>query len=431
MDGRVTTDILDVIGVGVGPANLSLAALLDPVRGVRARFFDAKAAFSWHPGQLLPGASIQVSFLKDLVTLADPTSRFSFLAYLASKQRLYRFATARFAAVTRLEFDAYFRWVAESLSNLSFGCPVNSVDFVDGHFVVHAGSEHVRACNVVLGTGLAPYTPPCALRALGPDVFHASEVLSRAKSFAGRRVAVIGGGQTGAEIVELLIEASSALPASVVWATRRPNFLPMDDSPFTNELFMPGYSDYFYDLPEAKRAALIDLHELASDGASESTLAGIYRRLYVLEHLEGKGRVVELLPAHELQEVTDVPAGVRISLLDRVSERVSVRDADVVVLATGYQSTFPRYLEPLRGRMSWESSPPIRRDYSLEWDGPRDRRLFAVSGTRARRGLAEPNLSLAARRSSLVINALVGRAVYPVEHGEAAIRWSEAEGIPG
>ncbi len=41
MDSDVT---LDAVGVGVGPFNLSLAALLDPT-GFNARFFDKSADF--------------------------------------------------------------------------------------------------------------------------------------------------------------------------------------------------------------------------------------------------------------------------------------------------------------------------------------------------------------------------------------------------
>src|ERR1700674_92511 len=66
--------MLDAVGVGVGPFNLSLAALLAPT-GFNARFFDKSADFQWHPGLLLPEATIQVSYLKDLVTLVDPMSR--------------------------------------------------------------------------------------------------------------------------------------------------------------------------------------------------------------------------------------------------------------------------------------------------------------------------------------------------------------------
>ena len=65
----------DLIGIGLGPFNLGLACLSDPVDGLDAVFLEAADGFSWHPGMMLPDATLQVPFLADLVTLADPTSR--------------------------------------------------------------------------------------------------------------------------------------------------------------------------------------------------------------------------------------------------------------------------------------------------------------------------------------------------------------------
>ena len=64
----------DVAGIGAGPFNLSVAALLAPLGQLRSAFFDKRSSFDWHPGMMLPGAKLQTSFLKDLVTAADPTS---------------------------------------------------------------------------------------------------------------------------------------------------------------------------------------------------------------------------------------------------------------------------------------------------------------------------------------------------------------------
>src|SRR3546814_15613868 len=81
----------DLFGVGIGPFNLSLAALADGVPELRCLFVDQRAGFAWHPGLLLDGAMLQVSFLADLVSLVDPTSPWSFLAYLRAHDRLLPF----------------------------------------------------------------------------------------------------------------------------------------------------------------------------------------------------------------------------------------------------------------------------------------------------------------------------------------------------
>src|SRR5690606_14963929 len=82
----------DIIGVGIGPFNLGLAALGSTVPELRMRLFERNQAFEWHPGMLIEGTSLQVSFLADLVTTVDPCNPLSFLAYLKHTGRLYQFA---------------------------------------------------------------------------------------------------------------------------------------------------------------------------------------------------------------------------------------------------------------------------------------------------------------------------------------------------
>jgi lysine N6-hydroxylase len=124
-----------LLGIGAGPANLSLAALLYPHQEIHSLFLDLKSSFSWHDGQQLPDASLQVSIFKDLVTLADPTSEFSFLSYLHDQGRLYHFVNAQFDAVPRLEFRNYLEWASRRLKTVMFGEEVRSIDF-DEVFVV-------------------------------------------------------------------------------------------------------------------------------------------------------------------------------------------------------------------------------------------------------------------------------------------------------
>src|SRR5215510_14447892 len=132
----MTIETLDVAGIGVGPFNLSLAALLTPVQDLRFRFFERRAAFEWQGGMMLPGTRMQTSFLKDLVTPVDPTNRFSFLAYLVERGRFYRFINAEFSHVHRSEFADYMRWAAGNIPNLAFGSAVTQVCFAGDHFEI-------------------------------------------------------------------------------------------------------------------------------------------------------------------------------------------------------------------------------------------------------------------------------------------------------
>ncbi|EPN8354988.1 SidA/IucD/PvdA family monooxygenase, partial [Acinetobacter baumannii] len=55
--------MLDFIGIGLGPFNLSLASLLHDKSGLQYRFFDQREKFDWHAGMQLPNAMLQVPFM--------------------------------------------------------------------------------------------------------------------------------------------------------------------------------------------------------------------------------------------------------------------------------------------------------------------------------------------------------------------------------
>ena len=87
--------IHDLIGVGFGPANISLAIALKEKSAdnnpIDAFFIEKKSSFSWHPNMLLDQTHMQISFLKDLATLRNPQSSFTFINYLHEKKRLSDF----------------------------------------------------------------------------------------------------------------------------------------------------------------------------------------------------------------------------------------------------------------------------------------------------------------------------------------------------
>ena len=71
----------DILGVGVGPANLALAAAIaerrDTLAPLSTVFIEQKPAISWHPNVQIGDVWMQTPFLKDLATQRDPSSAFS------------------------------------------------------------------------------------------------------------------------------------------------------------------------------------------------------------------------------------------------------------------------------------------------------------------------------------------------------------------
>lgn len=416
--------ITDLIGVGIGPFNLSLAALLSPVQSLHGCFFDRSDTFSWHPGLLLPAAEIQVSHLQDLVTLVDPTNPYSFVAYLAKHKRLYRFIYSHFNQILRKEFDMYLNWVSRSLPDLYFQEEVQEIDFEKSFFVARTNKREVRSRHIVLGNGLTPYIPDTVKPYRGAQVFHSSDFMRHAGEYAGKRIVVLGGGQSGAEIVQHLLSDSGQLPSELTWVTKRAHFLPLDESSFINELYSPSYTRYFYHLPAAQRTDLLQEQTLASDGISSRLIEAIYQRLYVLEFLEKRQPFVNFLMRHKLTGMQKVNGSFEMIFSGTRSDHANVIDADIVIVATGYRWQFPHYLAPIAHRIEMRDERfDMREDYSLNWDGPEQNRIYAQNAARHTHGIADPNLCLMAWRSAVIINSIADANIYDIEHESTAIQW--------
>ncbi|MEA2666643.1 MAG: lysine N6-hydroxylase, partial [Candidatus Eremiobacteraeota bacterium] len=201
---------------------------------------------------------------------------------------------------------------------------------------------------------------------------------------------------------------------------RRPSFHVLDESVFANELYTPAYANYFFGLPAARRARLVDQQRLASDGIKDSLLQELYRTLYSLDFLENRPGIHDFRPGHEL--VGLAPRGRAWSLTTSGEDGPAALEADLVILATGFRSSLPEYLEPLAGRIRQDDGQPlIRPDFSLEWDGPENRRMYVQGLARHARGVQDTNLGLIAWRSATIVNSIAGRTVYDVDEPGSAI----------
>jgi len=166
----------DLIGIGFGPSNVAMAIALSEHNAragrqetVTAHFFERQPAFGWHRGMLIDDATMQVSFLKDLVTLRNPTSEYSFLSYLQSKGRLIDFVNHKNFFPLRTEFHDYFEWAAAKVDDMvSYGHEVvavepvlrdGTVEYLDVTARSRDGLVVHRARNLVIGTGLRPRMP--------------------------------------------------------------------------------------------------------------------------------------------------------------------------------------------------------------------------------------------------------------------------------
>jgi lysine N6-hydroxylase len=414
----------DILGIGAGPANLSLAALVTKLKNINAVFIEKRKEFVWHAGMLLPGAKLQVPFLNDLVTLADPTNPYSFLNFLSVNKRLYQFIAANFNPMVRTEFNQYFQWVFDQLENIQKEEEVVQVALDEQSLIITTTKDKYRTRNLVLGTGQVPYIPQMFQSHINTNVYHNSHFLHQKDSYSKKRIAVIGGGQSGAEIVHSLISEDKYLPSEVFWVSRRSNFSPLDDTPFTNEVFTPHFIRYFHELDDSKRQYLLKEHKLANQGISECTAKEIYQRLYELRFIKKGEEKFYLLPSHELVSIKENNGEYEIEIQDMITGSRKSITADKVILCTGYRYQLPGAMSEIEPLLDYDDRGLcIDVNYKLQWRGSDIASIYVQNGAEHTHGISDSTLSTSAYRSATILNDIVGNKVYPNIEDSSLIDW--------
>ncbi|WP_125716923.1 lysine N(6)-hydroxylase/L-ornithine N(5)-oxygenase family protein [Pseudoalteromonas rubra] len=406
--------LYDVIGIGFGPANLALAIALQEQNKLSDRvcFIEKQPNFLWHGGMLLDNTTMQISFLKDLVSLRNPTSHFSFINYLHHNKRLDSFINLKTFYPSRHEFNDYLGWAASHFrDHCHFGEQVCAVEpvLLDGqvdHLKVisrdNEGQQSVRLTKhlVVSVGGSAKVPAPFDALQDAENVWHSSQYLhNKDKVQGGDRVAVIGAGQSGAEIFADL--AAMTEQPEVDMIMRAGAMKPADSSPFVNEIFDPGFTDVvFSKSPEQRDRYFNEFRSTNYSVVDEPLIDHIYASLYQ-QKLNGTDRLA-------IRNRTSVN-GARINAEGKVVlelenvHGVSQVEYDQLVLATGYQ--YPSR-SPLLEQVSEWLQPNITRHYQLETSEQFKPKIFTQGVNEQTHGISDSLLSILAVRSAEIVDAL-------------------------
>ncbi|KRV64066.1 lysine N(6)-hydroxylase/L-ornithine N(5)-oxygenase family protein [Pseudomonas citronellolis] len=420
---QMITPTYDVLGIGFGPSNLALAIALQEQAqreglDYHALFLDKQGDYRWHGNTLVAQSELQISFLKDLVSLRNPTSPYSFVNYLHSQGRLADFINLGTFYPCRMEFNDYLRWVARHFAEQArYGEEVQRVEPVAGAHGIDLlkvvsrdaeGHENFRlARSIVLSTGGTPRIPQ-AFASLRGDarVFHHARYLERMAEqpcvrHEPMRIAVVGGGQSAAEA---FIDLNDSYPSVQVDMILRAAVLkPADDSPFVNEIFAPDYTDLVFQEPESEREKLIAEYHNTNYSVVDLDLIERIYAIFYRQKVSGQARHGFLCRRH-VEGVRADAAGVHLSLRDSATGEVEQKQYDAVILATGYERNSHReLLAPLQAHLG---DFRVDRDYRLQTDAQLRAPIYLQGFSQASHGLSDTLLSVLPARAEEISASL-------------------------
>lgn len=246
--------------------------------------------------------------MKDLATLRNPSSPYTFLSYLHSQNRLITFINRGSTVPSRREYADYLAWAADEVQKkgvrVAYSEEVIGISKIDvgenspyyievtsrrvgtdeiikrrtsafGFLAFTSNSQLTRlfcfvfAENLIVSGGGSPHYPT-VLSPLIPTtnesrvpLFHTCNYITSvvpyfqtlAKRDAPLKLAIVGAGQSASEVLLDLLRRLEGIPCNgqheIHMIIRKGSLKPSDDSPFVNEIFDPASAYYcsFYDTP--------------------------------------------------------------------------------------------------------------------------------------------------------------------------------------
>ena len=317
----------DVLVIGAGPFGLSISAHLRD-RGVEHTIVG-RPMDTWRT-HMPQGMFLKSEPYGSVISSATPGYD------IATYSTLHGFNdyVDRIGPLSIERFVGYADWFADQLVPDIRDVTVTGVTPVDGGFQVEFAEESpVFARQVIVATGLLPYAHiPDELSGLPSDLMTHSSVYDRLDKFRGRRVAVVGGGQsslqTGALLHELGADVQVVMRSrQVIWEEQIPPELRLIDyirQPPSK--LCEGWGCVFYDSPGAFRL----LPESIRISKALTTL-GPKGAWWLRDRVEG---VVDVLTGHRIKSAQPHGSGVRLQL---DGPRQSSIEADHVIAGTGFR----------------------------------------------------------------------------------------------
>ncbi|MDX7986331.1 lysine N(6)-hydroxylase/L-ornithine N(5)-oxygenase family protein [Xenorhabdus sp. 12] len=414
---------IDVLFVGAGPGNLSTLSYLDDI-GILSgsheiALVERRPNNAWHPGLALPTSTLQVSLLKDLAFLRDPSSKYTFFNYLNEIGALHQFVHLNTYYPSRNLFSDYLIWVGEKLKNhILFNHEVRSVnkvtDTASGKILLEVELsngkgeiEKILTNQLILSQGHEPFIPP-ELRIDKAPICHSNHLLQcidlkhlNSESHIG----VIGRGQSAGEIVRFLLEETGAGKVSVI--SRNFTFKGTDTNPFVNDMYTFPQARSFYQLShEARVDTLQGLRNTNFSTVTEDVLSAIYKQTFN-DRIAKKERLF-LLPYKEIKHAEIGDKGVSVVLKDvyghMPDQNVSF---DYLICATGFENTrHTSLLAPLNPVVQG-NEVVVNENFMVKLKDKIDASIFVMNHAMEQHGPTEHTLAGMSERGKVVGDAII------------------------
>lgn len=415
------SEVLDILGVGFGPSNLAIAiARQEMAPELSTLFLERRATFGWHELMLFDTATMQVNFLKDLVSFRNPRSHFTFVNFLHNQERLASFTNLQTLFPRRTEFHQYLSWCAAHFDGrVRYGTTATEIETVlhNGELLFRVsaegpnGPEHHLARNISYCGGLRPRIPfPVAGEG---RVSHGYNLLRDIENHApDSHYAVVGAGQSAAEITELLYQRGARVTA----IASRFGYMPADDSPFVNEIFDPEQVDVLFQTPDEMRSKIFEMHAATNySGVDLDLLKSLYAEWYH-DKVCGKNRF-DFKRMTRVISATHTDSGVCLEVEDGLKSTRSTLTVDHLICATGFEprSVLDLFTEDLcrRVRMHESGAPVFDRNYALDMELDPGLAVYAPHMSERQHGLTATLLSNMAVRSGEIVESIVARRARP------------------
>jgi FAD-dependent urate hydroxylase len=360
----MTNDTCQVAIIGAGPYGLSAAAHLRSIRGVEMRVFGECMSF-WERN--MPARMLLRSYW-DGSHISDPHGEFTLDRYQAARG-------VPLSRPVRLEdFVDYGRWVQRHVANPLDTRRVNRLEPVPKGFrLTLEDGDSLFAQRVVIATGIASYARrPAQFNGLPSSLVSHSSEHCDLRPFAGKRVAVVGGGQSALESAALLREAGAdvevVVRAPIVHWLRHGNplhtWLHADGNLLGKMLYPPSDIgppgiNWLVDQPNLFKRLPMKLQERFARRAIRPAGAG---------WLRPRMDAVSITTGRLVTSAKPVGQQVRLGLDDATERQV-----DHVLLATGYKVDVSRcaFLAPelLRRLRLVDGYPDLMRGFETSLPG--------------------------------------------------------------